>query len=290
MIEKDNFISKLRRQSSAFEADVIDIESSYRSEIEENKLTIDHLKSKLEEKDYQVRAKSEELLQLMEKYNKLAEDVKHMKQQVIAVNNYLTNTQSQVLAPKTKDAAKIVPINTQSEVEAMSIEKSYAAKAAEVTHVHAGVEEIHVAEVVEESHRNPTAVKESTRLASSMNEDVLTKRDEIISPCLSEEHNKVLIMSDEEGRNIATSLRKLLNPYHFQIDSYVYPNLDFNTLCKLAANRALPYSGSDYVILLFSTTNIQNCVSLRNALRYLLPSGRSTNILVMPRYSSVIKK
>nr|CAI5859780.1 unnamed protein product [Callosobruchus analis] len=63
-VEKEKYIDSLRKKSSAFEEDVIDIETSYRDEIQSNQRVISNLNIMLDEKDRRIAALNEELQEL----------------------------------------------------------------------------------------------------------------------------------------------------------------------------------------------------------------------------------
>nr|CAI5826288.1 unnamed protein product [Callosobruchus analis] len=78
-VEKEKYIDSLRKKSSAFEEDVIDIETSYRDEIQSNQRVISNLNIMLDEKDRRIAALNEELQELKHSKEVLQDEINKLK-------------------------------------------------------------------------------------------------------------------------------------------------------------------------------------------------------------------
>nr|CAI5853673.1 unnamed protein product [Callosobruchus analis] len=78
-VEKEKYIDSLRKKSSAFEEDVIDIETSYRDEIQSNQRVISNLNIMLDEKDRRIAALNEELQELKHSKEVLQDEIYKLK-------------------------------------------------------------------------------------------------------------------------------------------------------------------------------------------------------------------
>lgn len=93
----------------------------------------------------------------------------------------------------------------------------------------------------------------------------------------------ILVIGDEFAKNIAPSLYKLVDNTKFSVKGIVKPNADFVEIAKSLFSNTLEYGQNDFVMLMFSTSNVYNLKSLKYAIKVLLPIAKTTNLVILPK-------
>lgn len=92
--------------------------------------------------------------------------------------------------------------------------------------------------------------------------------------------NTILVVGDEYARNIPKTIDNLLDQKCYNVQGYVYPQLDCLYLFTMLKEKLKEFSQKDYVIVMVSSRNICNSVSLNFFIQKLLPICKVTNLIL----------
>lgn len=92
---------------------------------------------------------------------------------------------------------------------------------------------------------------------------------------------KILIIGDEYAKNFATILDLVMDMSNYSVEEIIKPKCELSDITLKLFEMLTNYGANDHVIVLFNTKNISNNVTLRHALRNLLPVGKFTNLIII---------
>nr|CAI5820476.1 unnamed protein product [Callosobruchus analis] len=96
----------------------------------------------------------------------------------------------------------------------------------------------------------------------------------------SVESKKILIIGDETARGCASKLKTYVTQPNVIIEGVVKPGIELSYLAESLFENSINFGRNDFIIVAFSTNNVSNSRSLAKALRYILPLGKLTNLVI----------
>lgn len=92
---------------------------------------------------------------------------------------------------------------------------------------------------------------------------------------------KLFIIGDEYGEKFAKILDLVMDTSNLNIDEVIKPNTELSDITKDLFSKVLNYGSNDFVITMFNTKNISNNMTLKFALKNLLPLSKFTNLIIL---------
>nr|CAI5818430.1 unnamed protein product [Callosobruchus analis] len=284
-VEKEKYIDSLRKKSSAFEEDVIDIETSYRDEIQSNQRVISNLNIMLDEKDRRIAALNVELQELKHSKEVLQDEIYKLKNIDEAKrfkcekrpNFRKTSPKGDSSNQTNRESASP---NTDSQCNRIYRDASCTSKngsdPADVLNS-SGPED-------NTSLADPPSSPNSARCCDS------SAQSDVSAAFVSHDFNhrtvkksQVIIIGDEHAKNCSAMLNSYVDSSEAIIQGIVKPGVDFYGLVKPLFNHSLYLGKDDYIVVMFNTFNVSNHRTLLKALQLLLPLGKVTNIVIMSK-------
>lgn len=101
----------------------------------------------------------------------------------------------------------------------------------------------------------------------------------------SDSRRKILITGDEFAKSFVRDLELVMENSNLIIDKVVKPKSELNDLTKDLFSKVMNYNSNDFVIIMFNTKNVSNNISLRYAIKNMLPISKFTNLIIMSERS-----
>ncbi|VEN40626.1 unnamed protein product [Callosobruchus maculatus] len=285
--DRDKFIDSLKKKNLAFEDDVIDMETSYTSEIENNKSMINKLEHKLDQKCKQICALEARLSNMSTENELLLYEVYALKKQLDQQKTRDNGHDSSRNEQNNKECVVMVNLDKEQTTKAPhcntnNVEEGHCILNSENSLDNANVSDTRTGEDASTDDDQPGPAAVDLDLAETTLENAKVKKN-YKRGCVTSGKN-VVIVSDEVGVNAAASLNPFLEKYNFSASGIVRPYADCCDISKSIFSNAIHCTQDDVLIVMLNTGNISNFRSLKLALKQIIPYGKLTNLLLVVKY------
>nr|CAH7768151.1 unnamed protein product [Callosobruchus chinensis] len=231
--DKSRYIEKLRRKSNAFEDDVIEIENSYREEININQTIINSLNDRIDDKDKQNKP-------LMEEIERLKGDKKSLQNEISVLQKKLATSMNQRDLSNKQNNRTLVDNKKSNENKDISTSNHHDTRL--VANHSTTAEDLET--IRAEESRVQGGLKDDDQTPSM---DKPTGRKNNLS--------KILIYGDEYARSFRQALNLCFDK-SFDTEAKLYPHIDFSCIAKNLFQDTIQYGKEDFVIVMVVLADI----------------------------------